>query len=62
MENSSGQMEVFMQANSAKIIFKDMAIMNGPMEEVMKETGKIIKCMVKANLSGKIKDFMWVVI
>jgi len=39
-----------------------MAIMNGPMEEVMKETGKIIKCMVKANLSGKIKDFMWVVI
>ena len=46
--NSHLQMEVTMRANSNKMKYVGMESTIGLMENIMKESGLIIKCMVKA--------------
>ena len=46
--NSHLLMEVTMRVNSNKMKYVGMESTIGPMENNMKESGRIIKCMVKA--------------
>ena len=61
MEHLFGQMEVAMMVNSNKIILKDLVIINGLMEDNMKDNGGTIKWMEKGYLFGQMVENMKVV-
>jgi hypothetical protein len=48
-----GEIIVFMKVNFIKIIFKARESMSGLMEGLFKESGAIIKCMVKGFFVGR---------
>jgi hypothetical protein len=62
MENFYGQMEVNMMVNSDTIISKVLVIINGQIEDNIKEYGATIRCMEKEYSFGlmgeNIKDNM----
>ena len=51
-ESSNGQMGAILMANFVKIILRVVDFICGVMEDSMKESGNIIKCMEKGPSSG----------
>ena len=52
MEFTNGQMEVFTKETGTKTRFQNMESITGTMEELIKDTGLIIICMVMEFTNG----------
>jgi len=62
LENLNGQMEVNILVNFMIIIFMERVLTPGVINVCIKETGKIIKWMVKVNFYGLMVEDILVVI